>query len=138
MCLVLSGAAEPIISVVYGAEWTPAAAALTGSALFAGLRILYELFYDYFVVLGSTRVVFTVQLVWFIGLVPALYAGAKLGGIAGAAGANRAVAVAVVLPLLPGGTASRRDRLACHWPRASPFRWHAEPAWPSCRLPRTG
>jgi O-antigen/teichoic acid export membrane protein len=99
VCLVLSGAAEPIISVVYGAEWTPAAAALIWLGLFAGLRILYELFYDYFVVLGSTRVVFTVQVVWFIALVPALYAGAELSGIGGAAGANLLVAVAVVLPM---------------------------------------
>jgi PST family polysaccharide transporter len=99
VCLVLTGAAEPIISVVYGASWSPAAAALAWLGLFAGLRILFELIYDYFVVLGSTRVVFTVQVIWFLALIPALYAGAELSGIAGAAFANVAVAAAVVLPL---------------------------------------
>jgi PST family polysaccharide transporter len=99
ICLVLTGAAEPIISVVYGARWTPAAAALAWLGLFAGLRILFELVYDYFVVVGSTRVVFTVQVIWFAALLPALYAGAALAGIAGAAFGNVAVAVAVVLPL---------------------------------------
>ncbi len=99
VCLVLSGAAEPIISVVYGAAWTPAASVLCWLGLLAGLRILFELFYDYFVVLGSTRVVFTVQLIWFLALVPALYAGAELAGMAGAAAAHVVVAAAVVLPL---------------------------------------
>ena len=99
ICLVLTGAAEPIIAVVYGPEWAPAAAALGWLGLLAGLRILFELFYDYFVVLGSTRVVFTVQVIWLVVLVPCLYAGAELGGIAGAAAAHVAVAVLVVLPL---------------------------------------
>jgi O-antigen/teichoic acid export membrane protein len=99
VCLVLTGAAGPIVRVVYGPEWAPAAAALGWLGLLAGLRILFELFYDFFVVLGSSRVVFTVQLIWLIALVPALYAGARLGGIAGAAAAHVAVAFAVVLPL---------------------------------------
>jgi PST family polysaccharide transporter len=99
VCLVLSGAADPIISVVYGAAWAPAAAALGWLGLLAGFRIMFELFYDYFVVLGSTRVVFTVQLIWFVALVPALYAGAQLAGIAGAAAAHVFVASGLVLPL---------------------------------------
>lgn len=99
ICLVLSGAAEPIIDVVYGPEWSGAAAALGWLGLLAGLRILFELFYDYFVVLGSSRVVFTVQLVWLVVLVPALYVGATVGGIGGAAAAHVIVASFVVLPI---------------------------------------
>ena len=99
VCLVLTGAADPLITLVYGAAWAPAAAALGWLGLLAGLRIAFELVYDYFVVLGSTRVVFTVQLVWLIVLAPALYVGAQLGGIAGAAAAHVMVAVLVVLPL---------------------------------------
>jgi PST family polysaccharide transporter len=99
VCLVLTGAAEPLISVVYGPEWTPAANALLWLGLLAGLRIFFELVYDYFVVLGGTRVVFTVQVIWLIALVPALYVGANLAGVAGAAAAHVAVAIAVVLPI---------------------------------------
>jgi PST family polysaccharide transporter len=99
VCLVLSGAAEPIIAVLYGPAWTTAAAALAWLGLFASMRILFELFYDYFVVIGSTRVVFTVQLIWFAALAPAMYAGAELAGIAGAAAAQVAVGVTIVLPL---------------------------------------
>jgi O-antigen/teichoic acid export membrane protein len=99
VCLVLTGAAEPLVRVVYGVDWTPAAAALGWLGLLAALRILFELIYDYFVVLGSTRVVFSIQVIWFVALVPALYAGAQIAGIAGAAAAHVAVAVLVVLPL---------------------------------------
>ena len=62
ICLVVTGAAGPIVKVVYGPEWEPAAAALAWLGVLAGLRILFELFYDFFVVLGSSRAVFTVQL----------------------------------------------------------------------------
>ncbi len=142
VCLVLTGAADPLITLVYGAAWAPAAAALGWLGLLAGLRIAFELVYDYFVVLGSTRVVFTVQLIWLIVLAPALYVGAQLGGIAGAAAAHVIVAVLVVLPLylwelhragiawrsLAGGVAPadrlrragggrRAGRLAAHRPR---------------------
>ena len=99
VCLVLTGAAEPVIAVVYGSAWIPAAEALGWLGLLVGLRLFFELVYDYFVVLGSTRVILTVQLIWFVALVPSLYAGAELAGIAGAAAAHVAVAVVVVLPL---------------------------------------
>ena len=98
-CLVLTGAAAPIIGVLYGEEWAPAASALGWLGLLAGMRILFELFYDYFVVLGSSRVVLAVQLIWLVALVPALYAGAQIGGIGGAAAAHVAIATFVVLPM---------------------------------------
>jgi PST family polysaccharide transporter len=99
VCLVLSGAADPIVSVVYGSAWAPAAAALGMLGLLAGLRIVFELFYDYFVAVGSPRVVLAVQIVWFIALVPALYIGAELGDLAGAAAAQVVVAAVIVLPM---------------------------------------
>jgi len=59
---------------------------------------LFEFVYDFFVVLARSRVVFTVQVVWLIALVPALIAGAKLDGIGGAALAEVAVAAVLVVP----------------------------------------
>jgi O-antigen/teichoic acid export membrane protein len=102
VCLVLSGAAEPIVSVVYGSQWAPAAAALGWLGVLAGLRIVFELFYDYFVVLANTRVVFTIQLIWFVALTPALYVGTTVAGMAGAAAAQVIVAAGLVLPLYLG------------------------------------
>jgi O-antigen/teichoic acid export membrane protein len=98
ICLLMSGAAAPLLGFVYGPRWAPAAHALIWLAVLGALRILYELTYDFFVVLARTRVVFTVQLVWLAALVPALVAGALINGIAGAGLAEVAVAACVVLP----------------------------------------
>ena len=99
ICVVLSGAAVPLIDLVYGSAWAPAATALAWLGVLAGLRILCELVYDYFVVLGSTRVVFAVQVIWLIALVPAVYVGAEVAGIAGASAGHVVVALAVVIPI---------------------------------------
>ena len=98
VCLFISGSAMPLLGFVYGPRWVPAAHALMWLAVLSGLRILYELVYDFFVVLARSRVVFTVQLVWLLALVPALIAGARAGGISGAGLAEVAVAAGVVLP----------------------------------------
>jgi O-antigen/teichoic acid export membrane protein len=98
VCLFISGAATPIVTFVYGARWAPAAPALTWLALLGALRILFELVYDYFVVLARSRVVFTIQLAWLVALIPALVVGVRADGISGAAIAGVAVAAFVVLP----------------------------------------
>ncbi len=98
ICLLISGSAVPLLWLVYGKQWVPAAPALAWLVAFSALRIMYELIYDFFVVLARSRVVFTVQLLWLLGLVPALIAGARIDGIAGAGLAEVAVAACVVLP----------------------------------------
>jgi O-antigen/teichoic acid export membrane protein len=98
VCLMLSGAAWPAIGFVYGPAWLPAARPLLWLSLLAALQILFELSYDYFVVLGRSRVVFTMQLVWLLALIPALVAGALLDGTWGLALAEAAVAAALTLP----------------------------------------
>jgi PST family polysaccharide transporter len=98
-CIVLAAAADPLITLVYGQAWQPAATVLAWLGLLAALRILFELVYDYFVVLAHTRVVFTVQLVWLAALAPALWAGAHFFGVDGAAFAAFAVAAFVVAPI---------------------------------------
>jgi len=98
ICLLMSGAAVPLLGLVYGAPWIPAAHALIWLAMLGALRILFELVYDYFVVLARARVVFTVQLAWLIALVPALIAGAQVAGISGAGLAEVGVAAGIILP----------------------------------------
>ncbi|WP_229068336.1 lipopolysaccharide biosynthesis protein [Actinoplanes sp. DH11] len=98
-CMLLSGAAAPLIRFLYGDVWEPAATVLVWLGLLAVMRILFELFYDYFVVLASTRVVLAVQAVWFVALVPSLYVASTQGGLWAAAAVQFAVAVVVVLPL---------------------------------------
>ncbi|MCM4084872.1 lipopolysaccharide biosynthesis protein [Paractinoplanes hotanensis] len=99
VCVLLAASADPLIHLVYGEAWQAAAAVLPWLGLLAMLRILFELVYDYFVVLADTRVVFTVQVVWLVVLIPAVVAGAHYAGAPGAAAGQFAVALAVVLPL---------------------------------------
>lgn len=98
VCLLISGSAVPLLRFVYGDRWVPAAQALEWLAVLGALRILFEFVYDFFVVLARSRVVFTVQVVWLIALVPALIVGTMADGIAGAAMAEVAVAALIVLP----------------------------------------
>jgi PST family polysaccharide transporter len=99
VCVILAGAAGPLVSFLYGQVWEPAAPVLVWLGLVAALRILFELVYDYFVVLANTRVVLVVQLVWLAALVPAVLAGARIAGPAGAGAAQLAVAALVVAPI---------------------------------------
>jgi O-antigen/teichoic acid export membrane protein len=98
VCLLMSGSAVPLVGFAYGAKWAPAAPALVWLAGVGALRILFELSYDYFVVLARSRVVFTVQLAWFLALIPALIVAIRIDGVRGAAIAGFAVAGGVVLP----------------------------------------
>lgn len=110
-CLVLAGIAVPLVNVVYGAAWSPVASVLWCLGLLAAFRIFFELVYDYFVVVRDTRIVFRVQAIWLIALVPALYLGASVAGIEGAGAAQVLVAAVVVLPLY----ISRLDRNGITW-----------------------
>ena len=98
-CVLLATTAAPLVRFVYGEVWAPAAGVLVWLALLGALRILFELVYDYFVVLANTRVVFTIQLVWLLALIPAIWFGTSAAGVAGAGLAQFAVGLLVVLPI---------------------------------------
>lgn len=98
VCFLIGGSAKPLIGYVYGPRWHPAAEALIGLSMIAAARILFELGYDYLSVLGKSRLLLTVQLVWLAGLIPAMVAGAHIAGIYGAGLAAAAVACVLVLP----------------------------------------
>lgn len=98
VCLLMSGSAVPLVNFAYGSKWAAAAPVLVWLAGVGALRILFELSYDYFVVLARSRVVFTVQLAWLLALIPALIMATRADGVRGAAIAGLAVAGGVVLP----------------------------------------
>lgn len=99
VCFLLAGAAPALVSFVYGEQWLPAAAALAWLGLLSIFRILFELVYDYIVVLGFSRTILGVNVWWLAALVPAVIAGTAVAGIAGAALAQVVVAALVVLPI---------------------------------------
>lgn len=99
MALGLATLAEPLIRVVYGDRWAPAAGALAGLAVFGGLRVMLDLIATFLIAVGDTAAVLLVQLAWVAALVPAMVVGVRSGGIAGAGWAHVLVALGLVLPL---------------------------------------
>jgi O-antigen/teichoic acid export membrane protein len=99
ICLLLAGAAMPIVTFVYGPTWAPAAPALTLLAILAAFRIFFALAYDYLVVLGRSRAILIIQIVWLVVLIPSLILGASVAGVAGLAGVQVIVAAVVITPL---------------------------------------
>lgn len=97
-CLVLAALAEPIVGIVYGDTWAPAASVLPWLMVLALVRVIGELVYDFLVALGSSGSNLTLQAVWLGALVVALPVGVRAGGIEGVAIAHACVATVVVLP----------------------------------------
>jgi PST family polysaccharide transporter len=67
--------------------------------ILAAFKILYELAYDYLVVIGASRAILALQVVTLVSLIPAIMLGVDAAGISGAAAAQVGVAAVVMLPL---------------------------------------
>jgi PST family polysaccharide transporter len=98
-CAVLAVSAPELVRFVYGAEWAPAADILRILAVLAALRILFELVYDFLVVLGRSQAILLTQVVCVVVLVPALWWSTDRWGTEGAAAALLVVAAVVTVPL---------------------------------------
>jgi lipopolysaccharide exporter len=98
VALSLMFLAEPLVAVAYGTAWEAATAALIPLAAFGALRVMFDLAATYLIACGKTRRVLAVQVAWLIALVPAMFAGVGIGGLAGAGWAHVIVAATVVLP----------------------------------------
>ena len=97
-CLALAALAEPIVAIVYGDTWLPAASVLPWLMVLALVRVIGELVYDFLVALGSSRSNLTLQIVWLGALAVSLPVAVRAGGIEGVAMAHAGVATLVVLP----------------------------------------
>ncbi|MEV7584318.1 oligosaccharide flippase family protein [Streptomyces erythrochromogenes] len=121
LCVLLAALAAPVIGLVYGERWLPAAGALPWLMALGLVRIGCELAYDCLVAIGRRSSLIAVQGLWLVLLIPALVIGARGGGIVGVAQGHVVVAGAVVVPVfllalhrggIPLGTLVR----ACVWP----------------------
>ncbi|MER6196297.1 oligosaccharide flippase family protein [Streptomyces sp. NPDC001586] len=121
LCVLLAGLAGPIVELVYGERWGPAARALPWLMALGLIRIGCELAYDCLVAIGRRRSLIAVQGIWLLLLIPVLVAGARTGGIAGVAQGQVLVAAVVVVPvylvaLHRGGIPFAGIVRACAWP----------------------
>lgn len=98
VCTMLVLYARPMLSVVYGGKWVPAAPALQILAVLGLLRVLLFVGYDLLVAFGASRRLLWLQALWLVVLVPALVYGTRADGIRGTAIAHVVVASVVVVP----------------------------------------
>ncbi|MFJ9936735.1 oligosaccharide flippase family protein [Streptomyces virginiae] len=121
LCVLLAALAAPVIGLVYGERWLPAAGALPWLMALGLVRIGCELAYDCLVAIGRRSSLIAVQGLWLLVLIPALVIGARRGGIVGVAQGHVVVACAVVVPVFllalhRGGIRLGTLVRACAWP----------------------
>ena len=97
--IVMATLAPQLVDFLYGDKWGPSAAALRYLAVLMVVRMLTSLAFDILTGLGATRYTVWLNAGWAVALVPALWIGAHMDGIRGAAIAHGVVAVFVALPL---------------------------------------
>ena len=95
---VLAALSYPVIDVVYGAKWLPAAPVLAALGLYGSLRVVFDIFGAYLYSQGKSRPVLWIQILWLIVLVGAMIAATQTYGIVGAGWVHLVVAVFVILP----------------------------------------
>jgi lipopolysaccharide exporter len=95
---VLAALSTPIIGVVYGDKWLPAAPALAALGLYGGLRVGFDIFAGYLYAHGRSRPVMWLQLVSLCTLVAGMLVMTPHFGMLGAAWAQVIVSVVIVLP----------------------------------------
>lgn len=95
---VLAVLSAPIIEVVYGSKWLPAAPVLAALGVYGALRVVFDLFAGYLYARGSSRPVLWVQIVWLVALVVGMYFATLAFGIVGAGWVHVGIAIVIVLP----------------------------------------
>jgi PST family polysaccharide transporter len=100
VCALLAGYARPLVEVLYGERWLPAASALEVLAVLGLARVVYFIGYDALVAVGRSRALVMLQLGWLGLLIPALVVGARSGGIRGVSVGHVVVAVLAAIPAL--------------------------------------
>lgn len=121
LCVLLAVLAGPVVDLVYGGRWHPAAAALPWLMVLGLVRIGCELAYDCLVAVGRRRLLISVQALWLVVLIPVLIVAARTHGIVGVSQGHVLVAGGIVVPvflfaLQRSGIGLLSIGRACSWP----------------------
>jgi len=122
--LVLAALASPLIEVVYGSRWVPAAPVLAALGVYGSLRVVFDVFAGYLYSQGRSRPVLWIQIVSLVALVGGMIVASIGWGIVGAAWVHVLVAAAIVLPAYVWALRSAGMRFgpilrAVWWPTAA-------------------
>lgn len=90
--------ATPLITVIYGSQWTEAGPVLRVLSFYGVVFVLGLLFANIIIATGRTWVLFSVQLIALLCLMPALAVGIRVGGLVGIGAAHIVVISLVTLP----------------------------------------
>jgi len=101
---------KPLISLLYGAQWAPAAPVLRLLVGLTLVRMAIGLCMDALMGAGATRATLWLNAGWAAVLIPSLWWATQHGGIHGAAIAQTGIAVLVAVPL--AAVALRRSNVA--------------------------
>jgi O-antigen/teichoic acid export membrane protein len=94
-----SALATPLVGLLYGSRWGPAASVLQVLVGLTLVRMIIGLCVDALMGAGATRATLWLNLGWAVVLFPALWWATEHGGIHGAAIAQTGVGVLVAIPL---------------------------------------
>ncbi|HEU4998664.1 MAG TPA: oligosaccharide flippase family protein [Lapillicoccus sp.] len=102
MAVGLMTLAPALVTLLYGEQWLPSSSPLRFLAVVMVVRLLTGLALDVQTSLGKTRTTVWVNTIWVAALLPALYLGAHLDGITGAAVGHAIIALSVAVPVVVG------------------------------------
>ncbi|MFE6735660.1 lipopolysaccharide biosynthesis protein [Microbacterium sp. NPDC057650] len=118
---VLAVLAAPLIEVVYGPKWLPAAPVLAALGVYGAVRVVFDVFAGFLYSQGRSRPVLWIQVIWLVALIAGMIAGTTAYGLVGAGWVHVLVAILIVLPayliaLRRSGVAVGAVLRACMWP----------------------
>lgn len=81
--VLLAVLSVPLVEVLYGDKWSPAAGVLAALGVFGALRVVLDLMATYLIVQGAARPVFWIQVLWILVLTPAMVFAVRHFGLVG-------------------------------------------------------
>ncbi len=95
---LLAALSAPLIEVVYGTKWLPAAPVLAAFGIYGALRVVLDVATGFLYSRGSSRPVLWIQIIWLLALIGGMVWVTPRFGIAGAAWVHVVVTVVVIAP----------------------------------------
>jgi lipopolysaccharide exporter len=95
---LLAALSAPLISILYGERWLPAAPVLAALGVFGALRVIFDIFNAFLYARGRSRPVLAVQVIWLVTLTVGMVYATSAFGIVGAGWVHVIVALIIVLP----------------------------------------
>ncbi|TQJ59044.1 O-antigen/teichoic acid export membrane protein [Arthrobacter sp. SLBN-83] len=118
--VLLAALSSPIIELVYGRQWLPAAPVLSWLGIFGALRALFDLAASFLLAQGAAKATLVVQVAWIAALAPVMFFAVHTAGSVGAAAAHLAICLFIVVPAyaiaIKGNSADLKAVASQLWP----------------------